>query len=129
MQIDESDDDSRANDHADSRSDSIMELATSDSSRHNKNCKTGRQDKQQHRKIDKLPHDGKRQEPRSNNNRKPRQEQEHHDRGSNQSHVFYRLVTHRANHTVKTTVIIGDSMIKQIESKRLQRAVNGRLLV
>ncbi|CAB4045768.1 Hypothetical predicted protein, partial [Paramuricea clavata] len=93
-------------------------LASSDSSRYDKNCETWRQDKQQDQKIGNASQD-ERQETRFNNNRELCQQQ-HQNRESVNDGLT------KSSHTVKTTVLIGDSMIKQIDCKRLQRAVNGR---
>ena len=125
LQIVESDDDTGLNGHANIRHDSIVDLASPDSSRYDKNWKTWRQDEQQDKNIDNVSQD-ERQEMRFNNNRELRQQQQHQNRESvNAGPPDGGRQDTRSSHTVKTMVLIGDSMIKQIDCKRLQWAGNG----
>ena len=125
LQIVESDDDIGVSEQDQNRcSGSIIDLGSPDNSR-DKRCKTFRQGEQPDGKFDNGSQDGnKRRETKFKNNREVRK-QHRQDRDLKNGTPEYRRQDFQSNHN-KAAVVIGDSMIKQIDCKRLQRAANGQ---
>ncbi len=115
----------RVSEQDQNRCGSIIDLGSPEKNSHDKRCKTFRQGEQPDGKFDNGSQDGnKRRETKFKNNREVRQQQRQ-DRDLENGTPECGRQDFQSNHN-KATVVIGDSMIKQIDCKRLQRAANGQ---
>ena len=121
----ESDDDTSASEQTKIHRSSIIDLGPPDSNKHDKRRKTSGQGQQPDEKINNRSQNGnKRRETKFKDNREVQQQNPQQRQLENGSPEYSRQDP-QSNHN-KATVIIGDSMIKQIDCKRLQQVVNGQ---